>query len=308
MHHHDAQHAAMGLASLDEMNDFKVAEGFPDPRGWDVKTSDGRTIGKVKDLLVDRQAMRVKLLEVELRDEFASGRDDVRVHVPVASARLDDDHDDVIVDLATAGLGDFGGATAMGTSGTVDTIGTATTRDASASTGLGAAAAGTAAMGAGRLADDDVDDDRRFFGNRIRGRENEQFLRLHEEQLSVGKRQVQSGQVELHKTVETEQVRETVPVMHEEVSVERHPISADTARNADLTIGEESIRVPLTAEEVVVDKRVVPVEEVIVRKEAHTEQKVVEDTVRRERVDVDRDVNALDRDGVDRTRDRDGRI
>jgi uncharacterized protein (TIGR02271 family) len=114
--------------------------------------------------------------------------------------------------------------------------------------------------------------------------------------------------VELHKTVDTEQVRETVPVMHEEVSVERHPISADAARDANLTIGEESIRVPLTAEEVVVDKRVVPVEEVIVRKEAHTEQHVVEDTVRRERVDVDRDVNALDRDGVDRTRDRDSRI
>ncbi|HZF66933.1 MAG TPA: DUF2382 domain-containing protein [Gemmatirosa sp.] len=306
MHHHDAQHAAMGLASLDEMNDFKVAEGFPDPRGWDVKTADGRTIGKVKDLLVDKQAMRVKLLEVELRDEFASGRDDVRVHVPVASARLDDDHDDVIVDLATAGLGDF--SSTAGTVDTLGTVGTATTRDASATTGLGAAAAGTAAMGAGRLADDDLDDDRRFFGNRIRGRENEQFLRLHEEQLSVGKRQVQSGQVELHKTVDTEQVRETVPVMHEEVSVERHPISADAARDANLTIGEESIRVPLTAEEVVVDKRVVPVEEVIVRKEAHTEQHVVEDTVRRERVDVDRDVNALDRDGVDRTRDRDSRI
>jgi sporulation protein YlmC with PRC-barrel domain len=147
MHHHDAQHAAMGLASLDEMNDFKVAEGFPDPRGWDVKTADGRTIGKVKDLLVDKQAMRVKLLEVELRDEFASGRDDVRVHVPVASARLDDDHDDVIVDLATAGLGDF--SSTAGTVDTLGTVGTATTRDASATTGLGAAAAGTAAMGAG---------------------------------------------------------------------------------------------------------------------------------------------------------------
>jgi hypothetical protein len=52
----------------------------------------------------------------------------------------------------------------------------------------------------------------------------------------------------------------------------------------DLTIGEETIRVPLTREEAVVDKRVVPVEEVVVRTNTVTENQTVEDTVRKERL------------------------
>ena len=73
--------------------------------------------------------------------------------------------------------------------------------------------------------------------------------------------------------------------MHEEVTVERRPISADS--RVDATISEDEIRVPLMAEEVVTQKRVVPKEEVVVRKHAVTDTEVVEDDVRRERVDVD---------------------
>jgi len=55
----------------------------------------------------------------------------------------------------------------------------------------------------------------------------------------------------------------------------------------DATIGEQEIRIPLTAEEVVADKRVVPVEEVVVRTNTVTEERVVEADLRRERVDYD---------------------
>ena len=115
-------------------------------------------------------------------------------------------------------------------------------------------------------------------------RGQEQRLVLSEEQLAVGKRQVQAGEVHLRKTVETERVQESVPLMHEEVSVERRPLSAADASAADLSIGEETVRVPLTREEAVVEKRVVPVEEVVVRTSAVTEQQTVEDTVRKERL------------------------
>ncbi|HZF68128.1 MAG TPA: DUF2382 domain-containing protein [Gemmatirosa sp.] len=119
-------------------------------------------------------------------------------------------------------------------------------------------------------------------------RGQERHIRLHEEQLSVGTREVQAGEVQVRKTVETESVRETVPLVHEEVSIERRPLSADSARDANLTIGEERIEVPLMSEEAVVQKRVVPTEEVVVRTNQVTEQHVVEDTVRRERLDTDR--------------------
>lgn len=54
------------LARLHELNDFKVADGDPDVRGWPVRTSDGQRAGKVDDLIVDTGAMQVRYLDVEL--------------------------------------------------------------------------------------------------------------------------------------------------------------------------------------------------------------------------------------------------
>ena len=92
------------LMRLDDMDDYEVASGDPDPRGWDVKARDGQTVGTVKQLLVDPRAMRVRYLEVELNDGLAASGSGQRVHVPVARARLRDDTDDVIVDLGVAGF------------------------------------------------------------------------------------------------------------------------------------------------------------------------------------------------------------
>lgn len=105
-----------------------------------------------------------------------------------------------------------------------------------------------------------------------------------EEELLVGKRQVQAGEIGLRKTVETEHVTKTVPLMHEEVEIERHALSGEEASNA--TIGDQDIRIPLTAEEAVVQKRVVGKEEVVVTKRAVQEDKEVEADLRRERIDV----------------------
>jgi len=115
-------------------------------------------------------------------------------------------------------------------------------------------------------------------------RGQEQRIVLSEEQLNVGKRQVQAGEVNLRTTVETQRVSQQVGLTHEEVSIERRPLSASDASGRDLNIGEETIRVPLTREEAVVEKRVVPVEEVVVRTNTVTENQTVEDTVRKERL------------------------
>jgi uncharacterized protein (TIGR02271 family) len=131
---------------------------------------------------------------------------------------------------------------------------------------------------------DDMYDQGRFYADRGGERAREARLVLSEEQLRVGKRQVQAGEVGVRKTVETEHVRETVGLMREEVTIERHPISADAAAVGNLTIGEDEIRVPLTREEAVVEKRVVPVEEVVVRTNTVTENQTVEADLRHERL------------------------
>lgn len=115
-------------------------------------------------------------------------------------------------------------------------------------------------------------------------RGQERRLVLSEEQLRVGKRQVQAGEVAVRTEVDTRRVREQVPLAHEEVSIERRPLAAADASAADLAIGEETVRVPLTREEAVVEKTVVPTEEVVVRTNTVVEHQTVEDTVRKERL------------------------
>ena len=115
-------------------------------------------------------------------------------------------------------------------------------------------------------------------------------LVLSEEQLAVGKREVEAGEVGIRKHVETEHVHENVELRHEEVEVERRPIT-DGYSAAGATIGEnEEIRIPLHAEEAVVEKRVVPTEELVVRKREVVENQPIDTELRRERAEVDREV------------------
>jgi uncharacterized protein (TIGR02271 family) len=124
-------------------------------------------------------------------------------------------------------------------------------------------------------------------------RGTEERLTLSEEELAIGKREVRAGEVEIEKRVETEHVRREVPLTHDEVTVERRPLEGGMVAAGGLnhTIGEEHIRVPLTAEEAVVEKRVVPKEELVVRKQEVTEERMVEADLRTERAEV-REVNA----------------
>ena len=132
-------------------------------------------------------------------------------------------------------------------------------------------------------------------------------LVLSEEELAVGKRDVRAGEVEVTKRVETERVAEDVTLRHDEVEVERRPITEGYAAGG-ATIGqEEEIRIPLHAEEAVVEKRVVPKEEVVVRKREVAENEVVEADLRRERAEVHREGGVVETDRItgDRTVERD---
>jgi len=117
------------------------------------------------------------------------------------------------------------------------------------------------------------------------GMESEQArLRLHEEQLAVSKREVSAGAVDLVKRVQEEQVQHAVPVMRQEIVMERRPYSGDDSSR--IPEKDEIARVVLYREEVVTDKRVVPNEEVVVRKDVVTDQATVGATLRSEYVET----------------------
>ena len=122
------------------------------------------------------------------------------------------------------------------------------------------------------------------------GTDEAQRMRLREEQLNVNKQRVQSGEVQLHKQVVEEQKTVNVPVTHEEVYVERRPATDTTADNTPIGQGEE-IRVPVSQEQVNVNKNTVVTGEVAVGKRAVQENQQVSDTVRREQAHLEQDGN-----------------
>src|ERR1700712_324501 len=109
-----------------------------------------------------------------------------------------------------------------------------------------------------------------------------------EEHLNVGTERVEAGRARLRKYVVTEQQSVTVPVSHEEVRVEREPITDENRRDAldGPGISEEEHEVLLHAERPVVQTEAVPVERVRLGTETVTEQQNVTGEVRKEQIEV----------------------
>ena len=114
-----------------------------------------------------------------------------------------------------------------------------------------------------------------------------------EEQLHVGTTTQETGRVRLRKYIVTENVTKTVPVSHEEVRIEREPITADNlpAATDGPDISEEEHEVVLHGEQVVTSKKTVPVERVRLGTETVTEDQTVSESVRKEQIDTDGDTS-----------------
>ncbi|HJV87715.1 MAG TPA: YsnF/AvaK domain-containing protein [Noviherbaspirillum sp.] len=108
-----------------------------------------------------------------------------------------------------------------------------------------------------------------------------------EEELTVGKREVQRGGVRVFRRVSEKPVHESVQLREEHVKVERHAVDKP-ASEADLgAFKEGSVEMREMAEEPVVAKTAHVVEEVVVNKEVTQKTEEINDTVRRTDVDVE---------------------
>jgi uncharacterized protein (TIGR02271 family) len=105
-----------------------------------------------------------------------------------------------------------------------------------------------------------------------------------EEELAAGTRKREVGAVRLRKRVSTEREQLRVPKRREEVHVDRVPVNREAP---EAEIGEDEFFVPVTEEEVIVEKKPVAKEEIRLRKEIVEEEEVVERDVRKEQVDID---------------------
>lgn len=109
-----------------------------------------------------------------------------------------------------------------------------------------------------------------------------------EEQLKVGKREVQRGGVRIFSRIVETPVNESVSLREEHVDVQRRTVD-QPINPADATaFKEQTIEMRETAEEAVVQKSARVVEEVTVGKQVSQRQEQIQDTVRHTEVDVER--------------------
>jgi uncharacterized protein (TIGR02271 family) len=116
----------------------------------------------------------------------------------------------------------------------------------------------------------------------------EETVTRSEEELEVGTRPVEAGTARLRKWVETEPVALDVELKREVARVTREPIDRPVG---DHEFGSEEIEVPLHAEKPVVQKQAVAKERVGLETDVQTERQTVSDEVRKERVEVEGDVD-----------------
>jgi uncharacterized protein (TIGR02271 family) len=134
---------------------------------------------------------------------------------------------------------------------------------------------------------------------------DEDAIRLREERLNVNKERRPAGEVDIRKEVVTDTQHLEVPVEREEVVIERKSLGNQPSSGQ---VGEDTqIRIPVSEEQVNVEKETVDTEEVRAQKRIATDTKHVEEDVKREEVRVDRsgDANLRGRKDITDDRDRD---
>ncbi|HEX8746221.1 MAG TPA: YsnF/AvaK domain-containing protein [Pyrinomonadaceae bacterium] len=116
-------------------------------------------------------------------------------------------------------------------------------------------------------------------------RDKEAVIPVVEEELRVGKREVEKGGVRVTSKVTETPVEEEVRLREEHVNVERRPVDRPVS-SADNAFREGTIEVTERAEEAVVAKNARVVEEVVVNKDVNKRTEQVRDVVHRTDVDV----------------------
>lgn len=288
----DRQHR---LKELDH-SDYKIAEDQPDIDGWKILDTSGKKVGKVKDLLFDETALKVRYIVTNLKngDWFD---DDREILIPIGQAQLDRDNKRVVVPNISPDL--------VSTLPHYKKVDDLTYEDESRIRNSFAGSTSGDYNQENFYDHEHYDEDRFYAGNedydRDRNTGTSHKVDVVEENLEVGKREVDTGGARVSSRIVERPVEERIKLREEHVNVNRKPVdrpadSRDLENYKDRTIEEHE-----TSEVPVVNKEARVVEEVSLDKDVETREEVIRDNVRTTEVDVDRLEG-------DRNRNRDGDI
>jgi uncharacterized protein (TIGR02271 family) len=230
---------------MSELSKYKIEPGDPDPRGWNLVGSAGRTLGTVVDLLVDTEARKVRQLLVDVGQDAG---DTTLVTVPIEDVELKADRREA---FARGQMGAaFDVASAPRYTGTYS-------RDAvGAETGDGRLTRTEEEL---RIGKREVSRGEVRVGKHVETEQVREPVTRRREEVVIERRPVSGDHVGDAATIGDAEVR--VPLMEEEVIVEKRPV---------------------VKEELVIGKRVVE-ERDVVEAEVRKEQFDIDDPSTRER-------------------------
>lgn len=121
-------------------------------------------------------------------------------------------------------------------------------------------------------------------------KDNSTKIQLHQEQLDIMKKWIQTGEVTVHKEVYTEEKSIIVPVTKEEYVIEKKVLNSDNSNKNEKPV--EIIRIPVKEEKVEVIKHPVALGEVSVYLQQFQEIAHIDETLKKENLKINSTGNA----------------
>ena len=114
----------------------------------------------------------------------------------------------------------------------------------------------------------------------------EDILRLAEERLEVGKRLVSEGSTRVRRYTVTDRVSENISLQEQHADIFRRPLD-NTVTPEGVDWSEKTVKIEESHEQPVINKTAHVKEEVVVRKDVNERTETVNDSVRRQEVDIE---------------------
>ena len=111
---------------------------------------------------------------------------------------------------------------------------------------------------------------------------------LVEERVSVAKREVETGRFRIRVRVEERQDIVPAELAHDEVEIERVPMNKTLSQLPSVRLEGSTTIIPVVEEVVVVEKKLVLVEEIHVRRKSNVRTQDIPVTLRSEQAEVER--------------------
>ncbi|WP_051286541.1 DUF2382 domain-containing protein [Salinimicrobium terrae] len=280
---------------LEELNhsDYKIADDQPNIDNWKIVDRSDKKVGKVHDMLFDKDRMKVRYIITNLKDGEIMN-DDRKVLIPIGQAQLNTSKERVIVPNIKKEH--------LTTLPKYDKADNLTQEDETLIVNTFTGTKGTTQYKKETFYDNENFNEDKFYdhekNNKMENRTTDKKVDVVEENLEVGKKEVQTGGAKVTSRVVERPVEERVNLREENVEVKRNPVDkpADTSKMKNFE--EKTIEAKETSEVPVVNKEARVKEEVTLEKEVKNKEEVIKDKVKETKVDVDKK--------SDNTKDRDG--